>query len=80
MPTVLSVGEYRFYFYSREPGEPTHIHVERDDRLAKYWLEPVELASSKRFRVHELTAVRRLVLEHRDRFLKAWHEYFDAEH
>jgi hypothetical protein len=80
MPTVLSIGEYRFYFYSRETGEPPHIHVERDDRLAKYWLEPVELASSKRFRVHELTAVRRLVLEHRDEFLKAWHEYFDAEH
>ena len=36
MPTVLTIGEYRFYFYSRENGEPPHIHVEAGDRLAKY--------------------------------------------
>lgn len=57
MPTVLTLGEYRFYFYSRENGEPPHIHVESGDRLAKYWLEPVELASSKRFKDHELTEI-----------------------
>ena len=80
MPTVLNLGEYRFYFYSRENGEPPHIHVERGDMLAKYWLEPLELASWKRFRAHELTAIRVLVSEHREQFLKAWHEHFDAEH
>jgi hypothetical protein len=50
------------------------------DKLAKYWLEPVEMASYKRFRAYELTMVRRLVEEHRSAFLDAWHEYFDAEH
>ncbi len=43
MPTVLVVGSYRFFFYSRENAEPAHIHVESGDRIAKYWLEPVEL-------------------------------------
>lgn len=80
MPTVLAIGEYRFYFYSRENGEPPHIHVEAGDRLAKYWLQPIELASSKRFRDHELTAVRGLVVDHREQLLKAWHDHFDAEH
>jgi hypothetical protein len=80
MPTVLNLGEYRFYFYSRENSEPPHIHVERGERLAKYWLEPIELASWQRFRPHELTAIRALVVEHRERFLKAWHDHFDAEH
>jgi hypothetical protein len=78
MPTVLRTAGYRFFFYSRENDEPPHVHVEFGDKLAKYWLEPVELASSKRFRAHELTDVRQLVLEHRNEFMKAWHEHFDA--
>jgi Domain of unknown function (DUF4160) len=76
MPTVLRVDRYRFFFYSRENSEPPHIHVELADKLAKYWLEPVELASSRRFRAHELPDVRELVVKHRDKFLEAWHEHF----
>ncbi len=30
MPTVLSVSGFRFFFYSLEGAEPSHIHVERD--------------------------------------------------
>lgn len=77
MPTALRTAGYRFFFYSLENDEPPHVHVEWDDKLAKYWLEPVELASSKRFKAHELGDVRALVLEHRAAFLEAWHEHFD---
>jgi hypothetical protein len=55
MPTVLRVGPYRFFFYSRENAEPPHIHVDRDDDYAKFWLDPVALASNRGFRAHELT-------------------------
>ena len=78
MPTVLILGAYRFFFYSRENSEPPHIHVEYGDQLAKYWLEPVELAMSRRFRAHELTELRGLVVQNRERFLEAWHEHFGA--
>jgi hypothetical protein len=77
VPTVLAVDGYRFYFYSREPNEPPHIHVEYGDKLAKYWLAPVELASSKRFRDHELTQVRLLVLARQRMFIEAWNDYFN---
>ena len=40
MPVVLRVGPYRFYFYSHEPKEPPHVHVDREDRSAKFWLDP----------------------------------------
>jgi hypothetical protein len=30
VPTVLRTGPYRFYFYSHEPNEPAHVHVDRD--------------------------------------------------
>jgi hypothetical protein len=76
MPTVLWIGPYRFFFYSMEGREPPHIHVEHDENVAKYWLDPVELASSQGFRSHELTRVRALVMEHRNTFLEAWHGHF----
>jgi hypothetical protein len=55
MPTVLRVDGYRFFFYSLENNEPAHIHVERGDNAAKYWLNPVGLAMNDGFRSHELT-------------------------
>lgn len=41
MPTVLRSGPYRFYFYAGDRAEPLHVHVERDDAEAKFWLDPV---------------------------------------
>ena len=41
-PTVLRSGPYRFHFYSQDGGEPAHVHVDRDDCSAKFWLNPVE--------------------------------------
>jgi hypothetical protein len=29
MPTILRVDGLRFYFYSHEPNEPAHVHVDR---------------------------------------------------
>jgi hypothetical protein len=43
MRTVLRFGPYRFFFYAGDREEPPHVHVEREDRLAKFWLEPVRL-------------------------------------
>src|SRR5688572_3522127 len=44
MPTVARIGPYRFFFYGNEGTEPPHIHVQRERRLAKFWLDPVLLA------------------------------------
>ena len=44
MPTVARIGPYRFFFYGNEGLELAHIHVQRDRRLAKFWLDPVTLA------------------------------------
>jgi len=78
MPTVLRIGPARFFFYSNEGSEPPHIHVERAGAVAKFWLEPVSLASSSRLSAHELRRLERQVNEHRLMFLEAWHDYFGA--
>ncbi len=78
MPTVRRIGSARFFFYSNEGTEAPHIHVEQAGAVAKFWLDPVFLASSSRFRGHELRLLERLVAEHRDEFLEAWHEFFQS--
>ncbi len=64
------------FFYSLENNEPAHIHIERDDMVAKYWLNPVELAANNGFRSHELTKLRALVIEHRILLQEAWIAHF----
>src|SRR5262245_28222245 len=54
MPTVLRSGPYRFFFYSGDGNEPPHVHVERDDCEAKFWLDPVRLAHSHGFSRKEI--------------------------
>jgi hypothetical protein len=54
MPTVFRHGPYRFYFYSHEPNEPPHVHVDRDERSAKFWVEPVRMAPNLGFAASEL--------------------------
>jgi hypothetical protein len=76
MPTVLKVGEFRFFFFSNEGNEPVHIHVESDDKYAKFWLAPVQLARSVGYNAKELNEIRRLVSEHLDIFKEKWYEYF----
>jgi hypothetical protein len=76
MPTVLNIGPYRFFFYSGDEGEPPHIHVERDDHLAKFWLQPVRLQNNGGFKRNELNRIQHLVEENRERFIEVWNEHF----
>jgi len=71
-------GPYRMYFYSHEPNEPPHIHVDRDDQSAKFWLHPVALAGNLGFNPAELRRIQRLVAENRQVLLEEWHERFPA--
>lgn len=64
MPTVLRAAGFRVYFYSRETGEPPHVHIDRGGATAKLWLAPVRLASSAGFAAHELSDVLDLVRRH----------------
>lgn len=76
MPTVMRIGSYRFFFYSNEGSEPPHIHIQKHNCLAKFWLNPVQLASSTRFTAVELRRLEKMVEEHQTAFEGAWNEYF----
>ena len=79
MPALLRIRGYRFYFYSLEDREAPHIHVAHAGRYAKFWLDPLTLASNRGFRSHELTVIRELALKNRDLFLEKWNAYFSGQ-
>jgi hypothetical protein len=76
VPTVLTRGPYRFYFYSHEPNEPPHVHVDRDNLSTKFWLSPVALARNFGFSAVELRRVESLVEAHQLELLEAWNGHF----
>jgi hypothetical protein len=75
MPSILRIQGYRFFFFSLEGTEPAHIHVEHGNKVAKFWLNPVNLASSYSF---ELAKIRNIIIEHRTLFLEKWNEFFSC--
>ena len=44
--------------------------------LAKFWLDPLALATSTGFAAHELNSLFKLVDENRDQLIGAWDEFF----
>jgi len=58
MPTVLRIGQYRFFFYADEGFEPPHVHVESGEKRAKYWLTPIEETWNDGFRSGETKELR----------------------
>jgi hypothetical protein len=76
MPTVLRVGAYRVFFYSADGSEPPHVHVERDANVAKFWIDPVQLDTSGGFRRSELRDIERILVQHGQALLEAWHGFF----
>ena len=78
MPTVLRVGPYRVFFYAGDRDEPRHIHVERDDKIAKFRLDPVRLQSSGGFSRIEISRIHTVINENHLKLSGAWNEYFGS--
>ncbi|HWB00939.1 MAG TPA: DUF4160 domain-containing protein [Pirellulales bacterium] len=79
MPTVLRIGPYRFYFYSHESDEPPHVHVDRDQCTAKFWLQPISVAVNHGFAGVELRRIRRIATEHQSALLESWDGHFKRD-
>jgi hypothetical protein len=78
MPTVFRSGPYRFFFYAGDRDEPPHVHVERDDREAKFWLDPIRMERSVGFRAKEINKLEQLVAENQQSLLERWNEFFNS--
>jgi hypothetical protein len=58
MPVVFRERGFRFFFYSNEgsPREPLHIHVEKENVEAKFWLKPAVRVAYNTAMMQELYA------------------------
>ena len=77
MPTVLRDGPYRFFFYSGDSSEPPHVHIERDNRVCKFWLDPVRMQRSGGLGRAEIRRIARMVEGHQSALIEAWSDYFN---
>jgi len=78
MPTALRIGPYRLFFYAGDRDEPQHIHVERNDKTAKFWLDPVRMQSSGGFSRAELGRIQKIIQENHTKLVEAWNGYFSS--
>ena len=76
MPTVKNIsGPYRFFFFSFDCNEPMHVHVQRENKTCKFWLDPVSLGKNKRFAPHELNRIRKKIYDNLEKIIEAWYEH-----
>jgi hypothetical protein len=76
-PELVLPAARNEFFYASDRDEPPHIHVERDDKLAKFWLRPVRLERSGGFSRREINRIQKLVDESVEALLRSWSEYFE---
>jgi Domain of unknown function (DUF4160) len=80
MPTALRTGPYRFYFYSYDCREPRHMHVDRESRSTKFWLDPdVTLATNHGFSRRELRDIERIMRAHLETLRHEWDAFCSGD-
>lgn len=76
MPTVTGIpGPYRFFFYSFDCNEPRHVHVRRDRKVCKFWLDRVALSTNNGFSAKELNRIRQIIIDNLNRMTDCWEEH-----
>jgi len=73
---VTRDGPYRFFFYSGDREEPVHVHIERDNNIAKVWIDPIRLYSSGGFNRAEISKILKIIESKREIMTEAWNDYF----
>ena len=77
-PTGAAERALSLLLYSSDGSELVHVHVGRDDKAAKFWLNPVRLESTVAFSKQEIRKIEGLVAEHQAELTKARHGYFKS--
>ena len=72
MPIVLRLKGYRFWFYEADLSEPPHVHIGKDGKEAKFWMNPIRVAREGKFKAVELREIERLLDQHQAFILEVW--------
>ena len=75
MPTIAWIKGYRLYFVSFDGSEPIHVHVRKENRSAKIWLESLDFAWSD-FASQDNAEILRIVDQQQGLIREKWDEHF----
>lgn len=79
MPTVIYLYGWRFFFFSNEGNEPIHIHVEKNEKKAKYWLDTektdAEEAYSENLSPRDRREIKKIIFEYFDLIVEEWNKF-----
>ena len=76
MPTLLIWHGYRFWFYALDRDEPPHVHVVKDGKSLKVWLQNLEVARNQGYNDKEIARVLAVIAERQDDWIGAWNDFF----
>ncbi len=76
MPRIWYEQGFRFSFYSADGDEPPHVHVSKENKRAKWWLEAIHEARNSGFTRAERATIRAIIRDRRATFLEKWHDFF----
>ena len=80
-PTLHREGPYRIYMYSYDCQEPRHVHVDRENKSAKFWLDPVVvLAENHGYSRAELRRIERLLQKQAALLREKWDEFCSGQY
>ena len=76
MPTI-EIGGYKFRFYSSDLNEPPHMHVIRDGKEAKVWLQPIEVEYNRGYNKAKMNQILKLTRQNQQKLLEVWYAHFN---
>ena len=76
MPTIFILFGFRFMFYAND-HEPIHVHVVKDNKKAKYTINPVTLVQNDGMKPSELSLIRSVIEENEETIAEHWNRFFN---
>jgi len=76
MPTLLIWHGHKFRFYALDRDEPPHVHVVKDDKSLKVWLQSLEVVRNNGYSEQDVARLLAVIGEHRDDWIGAWNDFF----
>ncbi len=80
MPKVFEDSGFTFRFYAADLDEPVHVHIEKDDKAAKFWLDPITCAIDGGFSQRELRRIAQIIAVRQQEIADKWDEIEKRRH
>lgn len=79
MPTILMILGWRVFFYSNEENEPIHVHCQKGDAEAKYWIDVDRFEAIEAYAYNlspaDKRTVRKIIFQHFDYIVAEWDNF-----